>query len=503
MFEVAKIKHQKAGILIAGALSSLGFPPFYAVPLFVLSLIFTLFLCDRVKTYRHAALIGYLYGFGFFTAGFYWVANALLVDALTFGWLYPIALLGLGAFFGLFFILPFIVWHTLNQSKPWAKVIGFTCTFVLMEYLRSLLLTGFPWNMLGTMFAFSDVLIQTASLIGCYGLSFALLVLVGSVYVFIKAKYKSAIVVFLLLLCLMTCFGVWRLSFYNNNNSNLKVRLVQPSIAQRMKWNRETLQDNLKTYINMSRQKGFEDIKFVVWGETATAFNPKDSAFYKELIKRAVPQKGYLMTGLLRYDEKNDILYNSMSVIDENGETIAFYDKNHLVPFGEYIPFRKFLPKWIKPVANQIADFSRGEKYKILNVSGLPKFGALICYEVIFEDEVINRKNKPQFLVVFSNDGWYGKSSGPYQHLVSARMRATEEGITIIRAANSGISAVINPLGQSIGQIDLNKKDVLDVYLPARLDIPTIYSKIGGKNIQYIMLIMFILLLWKNKLNKS
>ena len=502
MFEVAKIKHPKTALFFAGALCSLGFAPVYVLPLSFLGFLFAFIICDESAGYKRSALTGYLFGFGFYAAGFYWVSNALLIDVQTFGFLYPIALLGLGAFFGLFFILPFMVWHALKNAGVWAKVFGFSSAFVLMEYLRSFLLTGFPWNMIGTMFGFSDICMQTASVVGTYGLSFILLVFIGAFYAMFRKQYKISAMLVACILALMIGFGFHRLGSYDRTESDLRVRLVQPSIPQSMKWDRESLEDNLQTYVDMSRENGFENVKFVVWGETATAFDPRFSAYYKELIKRAVPENGYLMTGLLRYDEQKDELYNSLSVIDAEGQTVAFYDKNHLVPFGEYIPFRKFLPDWIRPVANQVADFSKGKKYKTFELKGFPKFGALICYEVIFEDEVINRHDKPQFLIVVSNDGWYGQSSGPYQHLLSARLRAVEEGITIVRSANNGISAVINPLGEIVSQIGLNEKGSRDIYLPQVLSLSTLYGKIGGKNIQYVMFIVLAFLLLKNKLNK-
>lgn len=500
MFRLKALKHQKTAVFFAGIFASFGFAPIYVVPFFMAAICLCFAFSDKVLTYRKAALLGYLFGFGFFGAGFYWIGNALLIDISTFGWLYPIALLATGAFFGVFWIFPFIIWHAFRTCNVWFRVLGFAAVFVICEYLRSFLLTGFPWNMLGSMFAFSDVLMQSASVVGTYGLSFLLLVLTGAIYAIFAGYKKSGAIVFILILFLMTQFGAWRLAFYERADSELKVRLVQPSIAQSLKWDEEALADNLNSYIDMSRKNGFDDVKMVVWGETATPFNPKDSAYWREVIRRAVPQGGYLITGVLRYDAKEDRLYNSMSVINDSGETLQFYDKNHLVPFGEYIPFRAYLPKWVRPVANQIADFSTGEKYKQFKIKGLPAFGGLICYEIIFPDEVVNRQSKPAFVVLVSNDGWYGKSSGPYQHLVAAQLRAVEEGITVVRSANNGVSAVINPLGQILKKINLNEADTADVYLPQKLSIKTFYAKVGGKGIQYVMLlILAVLFALKNK----
>jgi apolipoprotein N-acyltransferase len=353
--------------------------------------------------------------------------------------------------------------------------------------------------MVGSMFAFSDVLTQTASLVGTYGLSFLLLLMTGACYAAFKKHYKSALFVVLSILGMMIVFGVWRLKSNGIDYSSIKIRIVQPSIAQSLKWDRQSLDDNLKTYIDMSRNTGMQDVKMIVWGETATAFNPEESIYYKNLIKQAIPENGYLITGLIRYDEKTDKLYNSVSVIDQKGQTVSFYDKNHLVPFGEYIPFRKYLPAWVRPIANHIADFSKGEKFKILHVDGLPPFGALVCYEVIFPDQIVNRNNKPQFIVLVSNDGWYGQSFGPYQHFVAAKLRAVEEGVTIIRSANNGMSGLIDPLGRVFGKINLNVKGVRDVYLPAVLSVFSLYSLIGGIGVQCVMLLILLMMLYQNK----
>lgn len=494
---IASIKHRKTFLLLAGALASLGFPPVYALPLFALTLILALYMCDEAKNYMAAAKIGYWFGFGFFCAGFYWIGNALLVDISTFGWLYPIALLSFGAFFGLFFIPPFCAWYYFKNTNIWSQILAFASVMVLSEYLRSFLLTGFSWNMLGTMLAFSDIFIQTASLIGTYGLSFLLILFVLSFSALLKKHYRSSAGVILMLLILMTAFGTFHIKSYNHSLSDLTVRLVQPSIPQSMKWEEDVLEDNLMDYINLTRTDGLNEVDFVLWGETATAFNPTQSLYYQMLIQKAVPQNGYLLTGLLRYDQESEAMYNSLSVIDDKGDTLAFYDKHHLVPFGEYIPLRSWLPKWVQPVAAGLEDLSRGQKYKTIKVSGLPPFGALICYEVIFPDNVLNRKNKPAFLVIVSNDGWYGKSFGPYQHLVSAKMRAVEEGITVVRAANNGISAVINPLGQTVGRLGLNKRGILDVRLPQTLSVHTLYASIGDKTVQLMMLAILCFLIWQ------
>lgn len=482
------IKHRKTTALTLGAAAAFGFAPTYAVLLTLCSLFAAFVVADKMQNLRQAAAFGYWYGFGMFAVGFYWIGNALLIDAATFGWLYPIVLFGAGAFFGLFTIVPFMVWHQFSASGTWQKIVAFAAAWVLTEWVRSFILTGFPWNPLGSVFAFEPMFMQTASLWGVYGLSFLAAFLSGSLYLYYFGR-KSGGVLFLVVLSLMLGFGFWRVGQYKPYPGDIKVRLVQPSIPQQMKWDRQALEENFAAYIKMSRQKPLTDIDFVVWGETAIPFDLDRDWRHLQQLREAVPPQGYLIGGMVRFDDEK--AYNSLYVFNPDGGVEGVYDKSHLVPFGEYIPLRNYLPEWIKPVAANVSDFGVGKKYKNIEVAAYPAFGALICYEIIFPGEVTGRTNRPSWLVVLTNDGWYGDSAGPYQHLAAAQMRAVEEGLTIVRSANSGISAVIDPLGRIIGSLPLNAKGFLDVSLPYNLELQTLYGK--NKNIYVISFIVLIL----------
>lgn len=488
-------KNYKRWALISGLLSAAALPPLYVLPLLWAGFAAAWFLTSSVKTFKQAAAVGYWFGFGFFAAGLYWIGNAVLVDFRSFGWLFPFVLFGSGAFFGLFAIFPFMIWFKLHNHCVWRKVLSFAAAWVLFEWLRSFILTGFPWNLLGTIWAFNPIFIQTASIWGTYGLSFWAIFAAGCIYVIIcKRKYYAAVPLVALFL-VMYVYGEFRMSRYSEEKSDTLIRLVQPSIPQKMKWNRQMLENNFYEYIELSRQPGWENVDFIIWGETAMPFNLNEN-YYRWQITEAIPPEGYLITGAVRYDFDNGRPYNSLYVLNSLAEVEGFYDKSHLVPFGEYIPFRRYLPRWVRPVANNIADFGTGEKYKNLRIGSFPAFGALICYEIIFPDQVINRKNKPDWLVVLTNDGWYGNSSGPYQHLVSAQMRAVEEGITIVRSANSGVSAVINPVGRIIERIPLHEKGFSDVYLPLNLKLSTAYNYYG--NLPILISMILILLISSN-----
>ena len=489
------IKHRKTTALTLGAAAAFGFAPTYAVLLTLCSLFAAFVVADKMQNLRQAAAFGYWYGFGMFAVGFYWIGNALLIDAATFGWLYPIVLFGAGAFFGLFTIVPFMVWHQFSASGTWQKIVAFAAAWVLTEWVRSFILTGFPWNPLGSVFAFHPVWMQTASLWGVYGLSFWAVCLAGSLYLYYFGR-KSGGVLFLVVLSLMLGFGFWRVGQYKPYPGEITVRLVQPAIPQQMKWNRQALEENFAAYIKMSRQKPLTDIDFVVWGETAIPFDLDRDWRHLQQLREAVPPQGYLIGGMVRFDGEK--AYNSLYVFNEEGGVEGFYDKSHLVPFGEYIPLRKYLPNWIKPVAANMADFGSGKKYKNIEIGDYPIFGALICYEIIFPGEVVNPNEPPSWLVVLSNDGWYGDSAGPHQHLAAAQMRAVEEGVTVVRSANSGISAVINPLGQVVASLPLNDSGILDVRLPHHLKLFTFYG--AYKNVpvvSFMILILCALLIYK------
>jgi apolipoprotein N-acyltransferase len=284
--------------------------------------------------------------------------------------------------------------------------------------------------------------------------------------------------------------------FGKEQSKPMTVRLVQPAVSQQMKWDETALTDNLNAYISLSLAASEEPIDFVVWGETAVPFDPNDSKIYRDLIATAAPENGYLVTGVLRRDEET--FYNSLYVLDRQGNLIDFYDKSHLVPFGEYIPLRRFLPDRIRPVAGRITDLGVGKAFKPLFIPTYPSVGALICYEIIFPNAVIDRAHKPQWLLLLSNDGWYGKSAGPYQHLVAARMRAVEEGVTVVRSANTGISAVIDPFGRVIDELGLSQSGFLDVKLPSRLALATPYSSGSSVWIVLTALVMY-LCLWRKR----
>ena len=478
--------YPKLACLGLGVLLTFALPPFYQIWAIFPSLAIALYLCCQTSSLKKLIGLGYWFGFGFFSAGFYWIGNALLIDVAQTGWMYPIALFFNGSFFGIFTILPFMI--TKFCKNVWAKVLLFCAFWVLSgEWFRGVFLTGFPWNPLSSVLAFSPALLQTLAWWGTYGLSLVV-VLLGVLPVFwlIKPNHKTFC---LPVLSVFILFVIWNYGGFViahrpkiSNGKSIMVRLVQPSIPQTLKWDRDSAEKNLDEYIKLSKTDDNRYVDFVIWGETASPYDFTYDDKHRLKIKRAIPRKGYLISGFLRYGESEHGYkpYNSLGVFDDKGNVVATYDKSHLVPFGEYIPLREYLPEWIKPVANNVAELGRGEKYKTISVEGYPAFAPLICYEIIFSDEVVRKFNKPKWMVVLTNDGWYGLSAGPHQHLVAAQMRAIEEGISVVRSANSGISAVITPYGQIKAKLSLGQKGSVDILVKPDLARDTLFGRYGN-----------------------
>lgn len=493
------IRNYKTSALLLGIFSVAALPPYYLFPVLIITFSTFILLLNSLSSSKQAFAAGYWFGFGWFSLGFSWIGNALLIDAASFGWLYPLVIIGSGGFFGLFAAFPAMFAFRL-KGLP-ARLLGFAALWVFFEWLRSFVLTGFPWNLLGSVLAFSPLTLQFAAVAGTYGLSLLVLLMTMAPALWLNAPSKKnlsiSLTLFLGVGIFIAAFGWLRLAGNKDPAlSDITLRIVQPGIPQTMKWSRESLESNLREYIRLSQTPSSSKINFVVWGETASPFPLDIDEEHRRAVSKAVPAGGYLITGSLRYHfdrygEPSPL--NSLLIIGENGQIAASYDKSHLVPFGEYIPFRRLLPASIRPITNAIRDFIPGNGPESIKLPGYPELGAVICYEIIFPTQIINAANRPDWIVNVTNDGWYGNSAGPYQHLAAARLRAVEEGITVVRAANTGISAVIAPNGTVINSLGLDAKGVLDARLPEKLKFDTLYGKFGN-TVPFILCFLDIIL---------
>lgn len=506
--------------LIAGCFCSLAFAPFHFFVAAMVSLSAFYLLLDECKTKKETFWMGFSYGFGYFLSGIYWIAISLLVDATSFAWLIPFALTlipaALAAYVALFSLSYKFVINRFFLFKTYQKILVFTICWLFFEILRSLLFTGFPWNLLGYIWMMDVSFAQLAKVFGIYGLSvFAILIcLFPTLFLKIKGlKSPSEVVrgdkiLAVILLILFVLNFIWGYVYINQTkatyDNSIKLRLVQGNIKQEMKWDSEQKYKNFLKHINLSISKPLDNISAVIWSETAIPYAIDNSSELKRMLRRATPPQGVLISGALRLEVNNNSsqitnAWNSVFAFDKKG-VIDSYDKHHLVPFGEYVPLQKYLP-FVQKITQGSVGFSKGDGPKTIVTKDF-SFSPLICYEVIFSDKTLDKKSRPDLLANLTNDAWFGKSSGPYQHFDMSKMRAIEYGIPMARVANSGITALIDPFGRVIKKIDLNQSGIIDVNLIKKLP-PTIYEKYSYLPLALIVMLMLILLIFSPRIKPN
>ena len=484
--------------LVAGALSALAMAPFNAWPVLFLTFPVAIWLIDgagagRWRGVPAAAMSGFWFGLGYFVIGLYWIGYAFLVDAPTFAWLMPFAVLGLPAYLALFtaagFALARLLW-TRDASRLLALALSLTIT----EWLRGHLLSGFPWNSFGYALSEPLALAQTASLIGLWGMTFLSVAIFASPAVLIDGSSRGrkpwlAPVAALVLLAVMAVFGTVRLSQQPTMLTKVKLRVMQPNLQQDVKFNYAAKAEVMQKYLALSdrasgpQSTGVRDAQILIWPESAFPFFLTREADAMAQIAELLPKGTVLITGAVRAPElppgaRITRAYNSIYVIDHDGSVLSVYDKLHLVPFGEYLPFQDWMEKLgFVQLTRVQGGFIPGTRRRAMDIPDAPRALPLICYEMIFPGDITARDERPGWIINLTNDGWFGYSTGPYQHLQQAQMRAIEEGLPVVRAANTGISAVVDPSGRIVARLGLGIEGVLDANLPAALP-PTIYARL-------------------------
>ncbi len=507
---------QRGVAFLLGAIGALGFAPVFLFPALLLSLSGIWFLLEQTiednSSFLKIFWLGWFLGLGHFTAGLYWITYALTVDLATFWWAMPFALFGIPTMLAVFTGVSFLLtsfWPYRGISRAFA----FAAIWVGVEWLRGYLFTGFPWNLLGYAWAFSPEMSQLASLGGVYGLSF-LTILMATSLVYIAGTRPFERNISLSIYLIASLFWLWGREHLTSpevmSSPPVAIRLVQPSIPQTLKWDPAQKEANLQKLLAMTAQPSLLPLKAIIWPESAISFFLEQDPVRRFLIAESLPKESYLFTGGLRRTESTALtIWNSLLVLSDTGDIVAHYDKSHLVPFGEYLPFRPFLDKIfgkgsIKKITAGTVDFTAGSGPTTLSLPpDLPSFSGLVCYEVIFPRAVVNpAQPRPGWIINVTNDAWYGNTSGPYQHLEAARFRAIEEGIPLVRAANSGVSAVFDAYGQMMGSLKLNEKGVLDVLLPTPTRTVPFYAR-WGDWITLGLIIGFLILAWSLSFKKN
>jgi apolipoprotein N-acyltransferase len=479
---------------LCGCLATLALPPLYLFPALLPAFCGLFWLAQGARTARQAFATGWCFGFTHFVTGLYWITNALLVDAEKFGWLAPFAVSGLSLGFAIFPGLAILVCY-FGRVRGWAvgaaSPVLFAVAWTAVEWLRGNILTGFPWNLMATTWSFSPTMSQPVALFGAYGLSFVtVLAAVAPAALFgstaATRRPITAVLAMVSLLIVGALGGAVRMALAPAEGaqpmvSGVRLRLVQANIDQRLKWEESERVNTLRKYLALSTQPSAAPITDVVWPETALPYFLSTEPELLRILAQVVPPGGLLLTGAVRVDPPEIFpaqVWNSVHAIDDRGQVVATYDKFHLVPFGEYVPLRNILP--IEKITPGTSDFASGPGTRTLALPGLPPVSPLVCYEAIFPGAVTARAGqRPQWLLNVTNDAWFGQSAGPHQHFASARLRAIEEGLPLVRAANTGISAVIDPYGRVLASLALGREGVLDAALPQALP-PTPFARVGN-----------------------
>lgn len=475
---------------LAGACSVLALPPVHALPVLLVTIPAFLWLIGRAPGWRRAAWWGFAFGFGHHLAGLYWVTHSLFTDIGRWWWLVPVAAPGVALPMALFSVLPALVaWR---MPAGWPRILGFAAAWVAAEMLRGVMFTGFPWNLLGTVWAFHALPLQPASVIGVHGLSL-LTILLAALPIL---RSRRALAGGAAVLVVWMGFGAWRLAQPLPADHEVRLVLVQGNVAQDTKWDPARRMPIFQRYLDLSAEGVRAEAAahpgqpiLVIWPETASPFLLAQDPDAMRLAGAVLPPDGFLLAGTVRAEWGSDgrvrELFNSLVALDASGQAVGLFDKAHLVPFGEYMPLGGILP--IRMVTGGV-DFSAGPGAQVLHLPrGLPSPGPLICYEVIFPGQVVGAE-RPGWLLNVTNDAWFGISAGPYQHLASARLRAVEEGLPMVRVAQTGISAVFDATGRERVRLSLGDSGFVSASLPAALQ-PTLFARWGGGPAVALMLL--------------
>ncbi len=456
------------GVIAAGAL-----PPLTLPPLLLIAIPGLLALIQGAPSATVAGLRGLVFGFALSMAGLYWVTFAVLVMAREFWWAVPIVVPLLSFVLGLFVAVPCALARLV--SAGWRRVCVLAGLWILGDIARQFVLSGFPWNQLGSAWEMPGwlglAMIQPAAWIGIGGLTLATLLVAGSVTLGRRGQIGAAAS-----LLLWLGAGAWHLR-ESVPGSGITAVIAQGNVSEQEHRDHGTerawAERVFARYLALTREgvraAGGGRI-LVVWPETASPYALAQDAPARHAIADAAAPAVMTLAGTERF-ESPKVAHNSLVAVAPDGSVAGVYDKAHLVPFGEYFPvYANFI------LGEQ--GFVPGPGLRTLHLAGLGAVGPLICYEAIFPAQVVQRSDRPSLLVNITNDAWFGDSAGPRQHLAAARMRTVEEGLPMIRAANTGVSTVIDAHGRMLGNLGLNEQGVLDLPVPGPLP-PTFFGRFG------------------------
>lgn len=514
--------------IFAGAVVTLCLPPFYLLPAGFIGFPLLVMLIDPVSAPQQANIssrfksgfrTGWLFGFGYFVAGLWWIGTALLVDAQAFAWAVPFAVLGLPAFLAIFYGFAVAI-ASLFWGAGFIRILVLAISFGITEWLRAIILTGFPWNALGYTMMPSPLWMQSVTLTSLYGMnSLAVLIFAMPVLLFGTAQqrfgWRSGMALAVILFTAHWGYGAWRLenapqvdaqADIRANTDAPIIRLVQASIAQDAKWDDALRQSILNQHLELTTRPplpGQPVPDVIIWPETAVPYVLPQADFAVKAMAQALQKNQVLLAGAVRAQlpqhsdplaafsgSTEPLYYNSIFTIQASGAISASADKVHLVPFGEYLPFENVLKSFgMQEVVELPGGFTAAPQRHSLAINSRLTLLPLICYEAIFPSELNYQGKIANAIINVTNDAWYGNTPGPYQHFQQAQLRAVEQGLPMLRAANNGISAIVDPYGRITAQLTLNQVGFVDHALPGKTT--SFWGKPAGE--QQFLIILFIM----------
>ena len=464
--------------MLVGALTALALPPydlffvcFLTFPVLVWLLQHT--RTNTLKSARQAFFIGWQFGLGYFVAGLWWIGNALLVEADLFAWAIPLAVVGLPALLAIFYGIATAL-ACITPPNGIARIFALAVSFALVEWLRSFVFTGFPWNPIGQTIMPEPIAMQSIAVLGINGMNMLAVFVFAMPAIYLNRKQRiSGITTAAILATAHIGFGFIRLMNAPENPETLfNVRIVQPSINQAEKWDTQVRDRIFRTYLDMSGQPprdGAPRPDLIVWPETSVPFvltkRPDAYPVFDDLLDEGQ----ILLAGAVRTEGegKTKRYYNSVTAINDKGIIYDAVDKMWLVPFGEYLPFSDILSRFgLTRIVESVSDFTAARTRHLIEISNGVKVIPYICYEIIFSDTATLNTYHPNVIINITNDAWFGNTPGPYQHFRQAQLRAIEAGLPLVRASNNGVSGVVDKHGRIIDKLALDDIGILDVAVP-------------------------------------
>ncbi len=481
---IERLTGWRAGLALygAGLCGALAMPPVGWWPVFALMFPFALIRFGTVMKLTSAFARGWLFGFGYFCGVLHWIGFAFLVDANTYLWMMPFAVGGLAAVMAVY-------WGAAAFGSAYLRRFGvplwmsFPACLAVAEWLRGHLMTGFPWAAPGLAADSMGPILQVAALVGMPGLTLLIVAWCVAPLAFLERRQRIPATLLLLLIPAALLFGWQRQHQIAGTVTGVGLRIVQPNISQEDKWRQDNSVKIFDDLVAASIGPSVNGIKIthIIWPESAVPFLIDESEGAKNVLRGALAGETHLITGAIRRatHEPSAEHFTSVLVFDPYADVIGKYDKWRLVPGGEFLPFAWALePLGFQRLVSLPGSFAAGPGPRTVEIPGVGKAGIIICYEAIFPDRLVDPSDRPSWIINVTNDGWFGHSTGPYQHLAQARMRAVEQGLPLVRAANTGISAVIDPFGSVLVSKGLGEKGFADALLPRALST-TVYARTG------------------------